>query len=75
MQLIEYLKTMRLSHAEFAKEMRVSAVTINRYVNGKRTPGFQMIRRIETATGGNVNVGDWYSPTKESAQPEQSNDS
>lgn len=60
MTLAEYLQTSNLSHADFAKKLEVSQVTVHRWVNDKRFPSKEMLIRIEIATGSKVRPQDWF---------------
>jgi len=67
MTLQEFIKFNGLTAEGFGKLVGAKQATINRYVNGKRFPSPEMIRKIEAATGGQVAVADWYA-TAEAAE-------
>lgn len=58
MTLSQYLEDKGLSHAEFAKSIGVSQVTVTRWANGQRFPGRREIERIQKATKGAVTAND-----------------
>ncbi|WP_310419684.1 helix-turn-helix transcriptional regulator [Mycoplana sp. BE70] len=60
MTLGKYISERGLTHEAFGKLVGASQATINRYVRGDRFPSREMVLRIQTATNGEVSVGDWY---------------
>ncbi|QRY69200.1 helix-turn-helix transcriptional regulator [Ensifer sp. PDNC004] len=60
MKLETYISDNDLTHEAFGKLVGATQVTINRYVNGKRFPSRDMMRRIHEATEGQVTVSDWF---------------
>lgn len=60
MNLSEYLRTKDLKPSAFAADLGVSPSTITRILRGERSPGFNLIMRIEAATKGKVKPVDWY---------------
>lgn len=60
MTLNDFIKANGMTHESFGKVVGVTQATINRYVRGERFPSPDMIRKIETATEGQVAVADWY---------------
>ena len=60
MKLADYLAKTGLKETAFAQALKVSQVTINRYVRNERFPDPEMIDRIFKATGKQVTVADWH---------------
>lgn len=67
MTLEQYITENGLTHEAFGKLVGAPQATINRYVNQKRFPTRDMIKRIETATDGKVSVADWYAQAESAA--------
>lgn len=59
MKLAKYLQNKGISQTAFAAEIRVTQVTVNRYVQDLRTPDLHTIWAIEKATNGAVSAADW----------------
>lgn len=72
MTLEQYLSKpdRKISHASFGESVGVTQATINRYVRGERFPSPEMIAKIQSATGGEVTVTDWYSAAQKRASSE-----
>ena len=64
MTLEQYISANELTHEAFGKLVGAPQATINRYVNGKRFPTRDMIRKIHDATDGKVSFADWYEPVE-----------
>lgn len=60
MKLKQYLFENDKKPSVFAAEVGVSPSTITRILRGERSPGFNLVMRIERATGGAVCAEDWY---------------
>jgi transcriptional regulator with XRE-family HTH domain len=60
MKLETYLTTKKIRHADFAKELGVTQVTVSRYANGARKPSLAMALKIEDLTKKKVRVSDWF---------------
>lgn len=60
MKLAQYLTTTKISQSAFAEVIRVTQPAVNRYVNERRVPDTDTIKRIEIATGGKVRWSDWH---------------
>lgn len=58
MNLAAYLKSARLSQAQFAELVDVKQPTVHRWINGAR-PSWDKARDIENATDGKVPVSIW----------------
>lgn len=60
MTLDEYFRTQdpKISHADFAKKIGVEQAAVSRYVNGKRFPTPEIIRKIDEATNSAVTAND-----------------
>lgn len=58
MDLREYLDFKKMTHAEFAKIIHVSPVTLSNYLCGRRRPLIEIAVRIERATSGKVTLHD-----------------
>ncbi len=65
MKLATYLTETGLTEPAFAQSLKVSQVTINRYVRNERFPDPAMIGRIAEATDNRVTVADWYEQAAE----------
>lgn len=62
MTLEQYITANELTHEAFGKLIDAPQATINRYVNKKRFPSPDMIRKIHDVTAGKVTFSDWYQP-------------
>lgn len=60
MTLAQYLDEKSLMETAFAELIGVKQATINRYINKKRFPSPDVIRKVEAATKGKVRVSDWF---------------
>lgn len=49
--------------ADFADQIGVSAAQLSQYLSGYRRPGYELMLKIEAATGGAVTVHSWAHPT------------
>lgn len=59
MTLREYLADKAISEGAFAQIIGVKQATVNRYVNGDRTPKQTIMRAIMKATKGKVTANDF----------------
>jgi len=64
MKLETYLTERNKKPTVFAAEIGVSPSTITRIIKGERSPGFDLVMKIQAATKGRVKPADWM----ESAQ-------
>ena len=48
-----------ISQKQFADALCVSNVTVNRWINGQRTPSVDMIVKIEDISKSEVGLRDW----------------
>jgi len=60
MKLETYLSERDIKPSAFAAEIGVAPSTITRILRGERSPGFDLVMRIQRATGGSVRAEDWY---------------
>lgn len=60
MHISEYLNERELSQAQFGAEIGVSQSAVERYVNRKRIPDEDVMRRIYQITKGQVTANDFY---------------
>ena len=60
MTLEAYLQGRNLTHDEFAKLIGCEQPTVTRFVNGKRIPSPDLMRRIAEATDGQVTANDFF---------------
>ncbi len=60
MQLSEYLTVEGVTQAAFARAINESPVSVGRYVNGARIPEEEVMRKIFSATAGQVTANDFY---------------
>lgn len=58
MQLPDYLKKHKLTHAQFAEKVNVSQPHIANILSGKRRPSIELAKRIEIVTKGSVILDD-----------------
>jgi transcriptional regulator with XRE-family HTH domain len=60
MKLDAYLKRERLSTAEFAERIGVTAEAVRLYLTGQRIPRPKTVARIAQETGGAVRFRDFF---------------
>ena len=60
MQLREYLKIKGITIPAFAEMIGVSVQAVHRYVEGKRIPQREVMKKIKAATDGSVGAEDFY---------------
>jgi len=60
MKLETYLSERDIKPSAFAVEIGVAPSTITRILRGERSPGFDLVMRIQRATEGSVRAEDWY---------------
>ena len=58
MKLTTYLKRQRITLAEFARRIRMSAASVSRIARGRQWPRYGTLTRIEDATDGAVRERD-----------------
>lgn len=63
MTLAQWLEANEIKPSSFAERLGVPASTVQRWVNGDRTPRIQAILLIEQQTGGEVRAEDWRPST------------
>jgi transcriptional regulator with XRE-family HTH domain len=70
MTLDEYFKAQdpKVSYAEFADRIGVTQAAISRYVDGKRFPSPELIRKIHEATDRSVTANDLLKGFEEAQQ-------
>lgn len=61
MQLASYLKTLKITDAEFARMIGVNQSTVLRLKRRERRPSLELAQRIFKATGGKVPPTAWFS--------------
>ena len=59
MKLEKYLKKQGISIREFSRMTKISASGICRYISGQRTPTLKTIKKISSATNGEVTTEDF----------------
>jgi len=68
MTLGQYLQDNSISFSEFARRIGTPhARTVSRYVKGTRVPSGRMMGQIVKATGGAVQVSDFFEPAPAAA--------
>ena len=60
MKLEHYFEKSGQSPREFAEKIGVTAVTVGRYISGKRIPVKEEMRKIYDETGGLVTANDFH---------------
>ncbi len=60
MKLKDYLSASGKTHAEFAKEIRVSTQALYRYLKDERIPARDVMSRISAKTDGRVTANSFY---------------
>jgi transcriptional regulator with XRE-family HTH domain len=61
MKLSEYLLRKQITSEAFAKKMKVSISSVNKWrMDGYRIPRPNLIAKIDKATSGSVKLRDWY---------------
>lgn len=60
MKLDTYLSERNIKPSAFAAEIGVAASTITRVLKGERSPGFDLVMKIQHGTRGKVKPSDWY---------------
>ncbi|CAO4179026.1 helix-turn-helix domain-containing protein [Methylorubrum populi] len=59
MKLADYLSEAEIRPAAFAERIGVTRQTLWRYVSGDRRPEWDVLERIQAATGGHVTPNDF----------------
>ena len=75
MKLSDYLTQKNMTPETFAEKLKVDAVTVRRYLTGKRRPNWQVMADITSKTGGAVTANDFLpepKPKKRRARPKTS---
>lgn len=67
MKLETFLTERNKKPSVFAAELGVSPSTITRIIRGERSPGFDLVMRIQAATKGKVKPSDWVSEQETAA--------
>jgi transcriptional regulator with XRE-family HTH domain len=67
MTLEQYLTETNTKPIAFAGSIGVAPSTITRILRGERSPGIEIIAKIETGTGGKVAFKDWLSSAENAA--------
>lgn len=65
MRLSEYLTSIDQKPSAFAETIGVPASTITRLLGGKRSPGLDLVIKIQEATGGAVTAQDLHEAADE----------
>lgn len=60
MKLADYLKSNDLTEKDFGDLIGKSQAAVNRYCQGERIPGKDVMTRIVTVTGGQVQPNDFF---------------
>ena len=71
MKLHDYLTLKGLTPEAFAEQLQVDAVTVRRYLRGKRRPTWEVMSRITEQTKGAVTANDFVPEreTKKRSRP------
>jgi len=67
MTLETYIHSNEMTHEGFGRLVGAPQATINRYVNGRRFPSRDMMKKIHDATGGVVTFSDWFAVAESAA--------
>ncbi len=67
MKLETYLSERGIKPSVFAADIGVAASTITRVLKGERSPGFDLVMKIQRATKGKVKAADWYAEKEKAA--------
>ena len=59
MLLQKYLTENKITAAEFAKTVGLTRQAVNNYINGRRFPKHDILKKILLATGGAVSANDF----------------
>ena len=59
MTLADFLQTENMTQSQLAARLSVSVSTVTRILNGKRGPGFELMREIANVTDGRVTPNDF----------------
>lgn len=70
MTLEQYLKETSTKPVAFAASIGVAPSTITRIIRGERSPGIDIIAKINAGTGGKVRFEDWLTPSAMTADKE-----
>lgn len=62
MDLKDFLTQNNISQSEFARRVDVTPARINQTVHKRKSPSFELARRIIKETKGKVTVGDLFIP-------------
>jgi len=65
MKLGAYLQKTKTSPELLALAINVTAVSVRRYISGKRKPRPEIMERIKQATGGKVTANDFYAEAQQ----------
>lgn len=60
MTLERYLTQNKITSERFARRIRLSLSSVNKYRIGERMPRPDIVERIRRATNGRVRPEDWY---------------
>ncbi len=60
MNLKQFLKLKKISHADFAKNLNISPISLSRYIGGQRLPEKNILLKINDLTDGLVTPNDFY---------------
>lgn len=60
MNIRSYLDEQKISPADFARSINVSAAALHRYLNGERRPHPDVMERIAAETAGAVQPNDFF---------------
>lgn len=60
MKLKNWIEYKKLTGAEFAEMLGVSAAAVSRWLGGSRIPCITQMQAIEELTKGKVKAQDWY---------------
>ena len=60
MNLKRFLKLKKITHANFAKKLNISPISLSRYIGGERLPEKKILLKINQITDGLVTPNDFY---------------
>ena len=69
MQLLDYLKTNRISDEDFASRLggQCTSHAVKKWKYRERSPSAKVIYKIKELTSGAVSLEDWVAPREEAA--------
>lgn len=59
-QLKKYIELLRLSHAQFARDIDIHRTKLSRIINSKENPNIELMYRLEIHSGAMIPATYWY---------------